>query len=399
MKGRSERPQEELAGKRKREGPFYDNLISDHQVFIDPVSDDRAPEGEVRAEGTTPEQETREQETREERTSQKWRTILGPYGGADLRRSLTQILTSVVPFFIFWYAAYSALTVGYWLTLILAVPTAGFVMRLFLIQHDCGHGSFFKSQKVADFVGFWLGVATFTPYRYWRKTHAYHHAHSGDLGFRGLGDVDTITVSEYLEKPFLGRLRYRLYRHPFVTLGLGGFFVFALKHRYPWDIPRRWKREWASVWKTNAALAALLVLASLTIGLKAAVIVHLPVLIVTGTVGVWLFYVQHQFEDTYWNEHTDWSYFEAGLQGSSYLVLPKPLQWVTASIGIHHVHHLSARIPNYRLQQCLDENPELQHVTQITIWDGIKTLRLALWDEDSRRLISFREARRLATAV
>ena len=402
--GRSERPQEELAGERKREGPFYDNLISDHQIFIDPVSDDRAPEGEVRAEGTTPEQETpeqgtREQETGEERTSQKWRTILGPYGGADLRRSLTQILTSVVPFFIFWYAAYSALTVGYWLTLILAVPTAGFVMRLFLIQHDCGHGSFFKSQKVADFVGFWLGVATFTPYRYWRKTHAYHHAHSGDLGFRGLGDVDTITVSEYLEKPFLGRLRYRLYRHPFVILGLGGFFVFALKHRYPWDIPRRWKREWASVWKTNAALAALLVLASLTIGLKAAVIVHLPVLIVTGIVGVWLFYVQHQFEDTYWNEHTDWSYFEAGLQGSSYLVLPKPLQWVTASIGIHHVHHLSARIPNYRLQQCLDENPQLQHVTQITIWDGIKTLRLALWDEDSRRLISFREARRLASTV
>ena len=400
--GRSERPQEELAGERKREGPFYDNLISDHQIFIDPVSDDRAPEGEVRAEGTTPEQETpeqgtREQETREERTSQKWRTILGPYGGADLRRSLTQILTSVVPLFIFWYAAYVALTVGYWLTLILAVPTAGFVMRLFLIQHDCGHGSFFKSQKVADFVGFWLGVATFTPYRYWRKTHAYHHAHSGDLGFRGLGDVDTITVSEYLEKPFLGRLRYRLYRHPFVILGLGGFFVFALKPRYHWDIPRRWKREWASVWKTNAALAALLVLASLTIGLKAAVIVHLPVLIVTGIVGVWLFYVQHQFEDTYWNEHTDWSYFEAGLQGSSYLVLPKPLQWVTASIGIHHVHHLSARIPNYRLQQCLDENPQLQHVTQITIWDGIKTLRLALWDEDSRRLISFREARRPAS--
>ncbi|MCH8812714.1 MAG: fatty acid desaturase [Gemmatimonadetes bacterium] len=272
-------------------------------------------------------------------------------------------------------------------------------MRLFLIQHDCGHGSFFKSQKVADFVGFWLGVATLTPYRYWRKTHAYHHAHSGDLGFRGLGDVDTITVSEYHEKTFLGRLRYRLYRHPFVLLGLGGFFVFALKHRFPWDIPRRWKREWASVWKTNAALAAILVLAGLTIGLKAAMLVHLPVLIVTGTVGVWLFYVQHQFEDTYWKEHTDWSYFEAGLEGSSYLVLPKPLQWVTASIGIHHIHHLSARIPNYRLQQCLDENPQLQHVTRIGIWDGIKTLRLALWDEDSRRLISFREARRLASTV
>ena len=396
--GGVEGPREELAGDQKRAGPFYSNLISDHQIFVDPVSDGQAPGGQAREE-ETPDAETPDQGIPEERISQKWRAILGPYGGADLRRSLTQILTSVVPLFIFWYAAYRALSVGYWLTLILAVPTAGFVMRLFLIQHDCGHGSFFKSQKVADFVGFWLGVATLTPYRYWRKTHAYHHAHSGDLGFRGLGDVDTITVSEYHEKTFLGRLRYRLYRHPFVLLGLGGFFVFALKHRFPWDIPRRWKREWASVWKTNAALAAILVLAGLTIGLKAAMLVHLPVLMVTGTVGVWLFYVQHQFEDTYWKEHTDWSYFEAGLEGSSYLVLPKPLQWVTASIGIHHIHHLSARIPNYRLQQCLDENPQLQHVTRITIWDGLKTLRLALWDEDSRRLISFREARRLASTV
>ena len=398
VEGPREELAEELAGDQKRAGPFYSNLISDHQIFIDPVSDGQAPGGQAREE-ETPDAETPDQGIPEERISQKWRAILGPYGGADLRRSLTQILTSVVPLFIFWYAAYRALSVGYWLTLILAVPTAGFVMRLFLIQHDCGHGSFFKSQKVADFVGFWLGVATLTPYRYWRKTHAYHHAHSGDLGFRGLGDVDTITVSEYHEKTFLGRLRYRLYRHPFVLLGLGGFFVFALKHRFPWDIPRRWKREWASVWKTNAALAAILVLAGLTIGLKAAMLVHLPVLMVTGTVGVWLFYVQHQFEDTYWKEHTDWSYFEAGLEGSSYLVLPKPLQWVTASIGIHHIHHLSARIPNYRLQQCLDENPQLQHVTRITIWDGLKTLRLALWDEDSRRLISFREARRLASTV
>ena len=372
--GRTEGPPEAPAGRQNREGPFSNNLISD-----EPVSDARG----------------RGEEVGEERTAGEWRKILGPYDGADLRHSLTQILTSAVPFFVFWYAAYRALSVGYWLTLILAVPTAGFVMRLFLIQHDCGHGSFFKSQKVADLVGFWLGVVTLTPYRYWRKTHAYHHAHSGDLGFRGLGDVDTITVTEYYEKPFLGRLRYRFYRNPLVLLGVGGLFVFALKHRYPWDIPRRWKREWASVWKTNAVLFTILVLLGLTIGLKAALLVHLPVLLVTATVGVWLFYVQHQFEDTYWHEHADWSYFDAGLQGSSHLVLPKPLQWVTASIGIHHVHHLSAQIPNYRLQQCLDENPELQHVTRITLWEGIKTLRLSLWDEDSRRLVSFREARRL----
>jgi omega-6 fatty acid desaturase (delta-12 desaturase) len=380
---------EELAGPRNREGPFYENLISDDSIFHEPVSDAPSAGERVREEPNPGEQ------TREDQTADKWRKLLQSYGGADLRSSLTQILTSALPFFFFWYASYRALSVGYWLTLILAVPTAAFVMRLFMIQHDCGHGSFFKSQQVADRFGFWLGVLTLTPYRYWRKTHAYHHAHSGDLGFRGLGDVDLITVSEYYEKPFLGRLRYRLYRHPFVLLALGGLFVFAFKHRYPWDIPRRWKREWASVWKTNAVLLAIIALLSLTIGFKAAVLVHVPVVTLTGMVGVWLFYVQHQFEDTYWNEHTDWSYFEAGLQGSSHLVLPKPLQWITASIGIHHVHHLSARIPNYRLQQCLDENPDLQHVSQITIWGGIKTLGLTLWHEDSRRLISFREARRL----
>lgn len=330
-----------------------------------------------------------------ERTPQEWREILEPYRGMDLRSSLTQIVTSAVPFLVCWYAAYRALAVGYWLTLLLAVPTAAFVLRLFMIQHDCGHGSFFKSRKVADFVGFWIGVVTLTPYRYWRKTHAHHHSHSGDLDFRGLGDVDTYTVSEYYEKPFLGRLRYRLYRNPLVLLGLGGLFVFGLKHRYPWDIPKRWKREWASVWKTNAALLGILVVSSLTIGLKALALVHLPVLLFTGTAGVWLFYVQHQFEDTYWQQHADWSYFESGLQGSSHLVLPKPLQWITASIGIHHVHHLSAHIPNYRLQQCMDENAELQHVTRITIWEGIKALGLALWHEDSRRLVSFREARSL----
>jgi omega-6 fatty acid desaturase (delta-12 desaturase) len=334
-------------------------------------------------------------QTEAERSSEEWREILGPYRGMDLRSSLTQIVTSAVPFLVFWYASYQALSVGYWLTLLLAVPTAAFVTRLFMIQHDCGHGSFFRSRKVADFVGFWIGVVTLTPYRYWRKTHAYHHSHSGDLDFRGLGDVDTYTVSEYYRKPFWGRLRYRLYRNPLVLLGLGGLFVFGLKHRYPWDIPRRWKREWASVWKTNAALLAILVVSSLTIGVKALLLVHLPVLLFTGTVGVWIFYVQHQFEDTYWQEHADWSYFESGLQGCSHLMLSKPLQWITASIGIHHVHHLSAHIPNYRLQQCMDENVELQHVTKITIWDGIKALRLSLWHEDSRRLVSFREAKNL----
>ena len=331
----------------------------------------------------------------EKRTSESWRALLGPYSGPELRRSVTQILTSAPPYFLFWYASYRALDVSYWLTLVLALPAAAFLTRLFMIQHDCGHGSFFKSRKVADTVGFWIGVLTLTPYRYWRKTHAYHHAHSGNLDFRGFGDIDTLTVSEYYGMPLLGRLRYRAYRHPFVLLGLGGLYLFLLKHRYPWDIPRRWKRAWISVWRTNAVLAAIVALMWLTIGLKAFVLVHLPILLYTVSAGVWLFYVQHQFEDTYWHEHEEWSYFDAGLEGSSHLVLPKWLQWITASIGIHHIHHISARIPNYKLQECLDGIPEFQKVTKVSIWDGIKTLRLSLWHEDTRRLVSFSEARRL----
>ena len=332
----------------------------------------------------------------EQQVAAHWRKRLEPYYGSDPRRSVTQLLTSVPPYLLCWYGAYRALSVSYWLTLALSVPAAAFLIRLFLIQHDCGHGSFFKSRKAADTVGFWLGVLTLTPYRYWRKTHAYHHAHSGDLDFRGLGDVDTLTVKEYYGRPFLGRLRYRVYRHPLVLLGLGGLYLFVLKHRYPWDIPRRWRRAWISVWQTNAALAAVVGLMWLTIGLKALVLVHFPILLLSVTGGVWLFYVQHQFDDTYWREHDKWSYFDAGLVGSSYLVLPKPLRWITADIGIHHLHHISARIPNYRLQECLDATPELHNVTKITIRDGIRSLRLSLWHEGSEKLVSFREARRLA---
>jgi omega-6 fatty acid desaturase (delta-12 desaturase) len=329
-------------------------------------------------------------------SAKRWSDILRPWGRADARRSMVQLLTSGPPFFLCWYASYRALSVSYWLSLALAVPTAVFLTRLFMIQHDCGHGSFFKSQNTANRVGFWIGVLTLTPYRYWRRTHAYHHAHSGDLGFRGFGDIDLITVREYYEMPFLGRLRYRAYRHPAVFLGLGGVFVFVLKHRFPWDIPRRWRREWRSVWKTNAALAGIALFMWLTIGLKTFAVVHLPVLLLTVTPGVWLFYVQHQFEDTYWREHENWGYVDANLRGSSHLVLPKVLQWVTASIGIHHVHHLNAKIPNYRLQECLDSNPELQGVTKLTPWEAIKTLNLSLWHEDSKRLVSFTEAKGLA---
>jgi omega-6 fatty acid desaturase (delta-12 desaturase) len=329
---------------------------------------------------------------------QQFNEMVAPYLGADTRRSLIQFTVSLVAFAALWYASWRALEVGYWLTVLLAVPTAGFLMRLFMIQHDCGHGSFFRTRAARDGVGFFIGVLTLIPYQYWRKTHAYHHAHAGDLDFRGFGDIDTLTVAEYRSRSPMGRLAYRIYRNPFVLFGIGPLFHFVVKHRFPWDIPRSWKQAWMSVWMTNVCIAALVGAVVWAIGWRDFVAVHLPVIAFTTSAGVWLFYVQHQFEDTYWHRHEEWDYFDAALQGSSLLVLPRPLQWITANIGIHHVHHLNARIPNYRLEECMEANPELQKVTRIGIRDSFRLTRLALWDEDALELISFREARQRAAA-
>ena len=330
----------------------------------------------------------------------KFNALVEPFVGADDRRSVLQLLTSVIPFVTLWILAWRALDVGYWLTVLLALPTAGFLMRMFMIQHDCGHGSFFTSRRARDVVGFCIGVLTLVPYQYWRKTHAYHHAHSGDLDFRGFGDIDTLTLREYRARSFWGRMAYRVYRHPLVLFGIGPLFHFVVKHRYPWDIPRNWTQAWRSVWLTNLALAILTAGVVVLVGWKAFLAVHVPVVLFTTSLGVWLFYVQHQFEDTYWHRHDDWDYYDAALQGSSCLALPRPLQWITANIGIHHVHHLSARIPNYKLQECMDAVPEFQEVTRLTLRDSWRLTRLALWDEDALELISFREAgRRLPRAA
>ena len=329
-------------------------------------------------------------------TVERWNAILAPYLGADTRRSLIQLATSAVPFLLLWYAAYRALEVGWWLTLLLAIPTAGFMMRLFMIQHDCGHGSFFRSRAARDWLGRAIGVALLTPYDYWRKTHAYHHAHSGDLDFRGFGDVDTFTVREYLSWSRWKRLRYRLYRNPFVLFGFGPLYQFVFKHRYPWDAPRSWKAAWKSVWGTNVALVAVVAVMWITIGLKSFLLVQVPMTLIASTIGMWMFYVQHQFEHTYWHWHQSWDYYDSALHGSSYLVLPKPLQWITANIGVHHVHHMSSRIPNYKLQQVHDENPEFHVVRKVTLKDTWRLLTLSLWDEDRRKLIRFRDLGRLA---
>jgi omega-6 fatty acid desaturase (delta-12 desaturase) len=343
------------------------------------------------------------QNTAQDRAAERERALrftrmLEPYWGADTRRSVTQLLTSAVPFVAFWYAMLRSIEVSYALTLLLALPTSGFLMRLFIIQHDCGHGSFFRSRRARDWVGFVIGVVTLIPYQYWRKTHAYHHAHSGDLDFRGFGDIDTLTVREYQALPRLRRLAYRLYRNPIVLLGIGPAFHFVVKHRYPWDIPRDWKQAWRSVWWTNAAIAGIVLALGLAVGWQRFLMVQLPVTLFTASVGVLLFYVQHQFEETYWHRHGEWDFFDAALRGSSFLELPKPLQWITGNIGLHHVHHLSSRIPNYRLQECMDANADLQTATRIGLLDGWRLLGLTLWDEEARRLIGFGELARMRSA-
>jgi len=328
-------------------------------------------------------------------TSRHLIDILAPYREPQLRRALSQLANSAIPFALLWAAMLYSIDYGYWITLLLAIPASGFLLRLFMIQHDCGHGSFFKLRMANDMVGGAIGVLTLVPYRYWRKTHAIHHKTSGDLDHRSFGDIDTLTVNEYLALSKLKRLRYRLYRNPFILLILGPAYQLILKHRFPADIPRSWKREWASVHKTNLALLAILILAWQTIGLQRLLMVQLPISLLSGSIGIWLFYIQHQFEDTYWRHHKEWDFIDAGIRGSSHYDLPKILQWFTANIGLHHIHHLSSRIPNYRLQKCCDENEQLRRVTRVTLGQSFKCLLLSLWDEEQGGLVGFRHLKTL----
>ncbi|MBI3675762.1 MAG: fatty acid desaturase [Proteobacteria bacterium] len=287
-----------------------------------------------------------------------------------------------------------SLGIGYWLTLLLALPTAGFLVRLFMIQHDCGHGAFFRWRLLNDWVGRALGVLTFTPYDYWKRNHTVHHAGSGNLERRGTGDIMTLTVSEYLGRSVLGRFLYRLYRNPLVLFGVGPAYLFFVQHRLPLDQMRAGWRPWASTLVTNAGIVAIAGVMIWLVGLGPFAAVQLPVMLLAASIGVWLFYVQHQFETVTWAHDNEWSLAEAALLGSSHYDLPAVLRWFTANIGVHHVHHLSSRIPYYRLGEVLRDHPQLRGIGRVTLWQSLRSIRLALWDENTQKLVSFRDALR-----
>jgi len=324
-----------------------------------------------------------------------WNSVIPRYQSPRVRSSLWQICNSFLPLFALWYLMVLSLDVSYFITIGLSFIAAGFMARIFIIQHDCGHGSFFKSQKANDAVGMLASVLTLTPYHYWRKSHAIHHAGAGKLDKRGIGDIYTMTVDEFLAKSRWGRFWYRVYRHPVVIFVLAPTFMFGVLYRFPISRMNALRQVEASVWLTNLAIAAIATAMMMWVGWKTFLAVQLPITIVTSSLGMWLFYVQHQFEDTYWSTSNEWDFAAAAIQGSSFYRLPKVLQWFTGNIGFHHVHHLSPKIPNYLLEKVHTEVPEVQGASVLTLRTSLRSIPLTLWDERRKKLISFSQLKKL----
>jgi acyl-lipid omega-6 desaturase (Delta-12 desaturase) len=323
-----------------------------------------------------------------------WKKMVQPFQASDARKSVWQVFSSFVPFFLLWFLMYLSLQYSYWLTLLLALPTAGMVVRIFIIQHDCGHGSFFKSRQANDRLGVICGLFTLTPYHQWRKSHAVHHATAGNLARRDVQDVYTMTVREYNAASPQKKLRYRLYRNPITLFVITPMTLFLVLYRFPGPFSRR-KERLGVLWN-DLAIVGIVLVVSLLIGFRSFLLVHLPIIFIASTVGTWLFFVQHQFEETYWADGEEWDYATAALKGSSFYKLPRVLQWFTGNIGFHHIHHLSPRIPNYLLEECHKQNPELQDVATLTLTSSLKSTFLSLWDEDEKKLVSFRQAQKMA---
>jgi omega-6 fatty acid desaturase (delta-12 desaturase) len=320
-----------------------------------------------------------------------WREIVRRYQDPCLRRASWQIATSIGPYVLLWYLLYLTRGQSWWITGALAVLAGLFLVRIFIIFHDCGHGSFFRSKRANDILGIMTGILTFTPYHHWRWEHAVHHAGAGHLERRGRGDIWTLTVDEYNSAPKWKRAAYHFVRHPLVIIGLLPFTLFVIAHRIP--AGEASKRDRASVHWTNFALLVLAAGMSLLFGVVPYLLIQLVVIMVGGGLGVWLFYVQHQFEDVYWETGENWDFAAAALEGSSYYKLPKILQWFSGNIGFHHIHHLSSRIPNYHLERAHHSEPLFQSVKPITLLGSLKTLNFRLWDPERRKLVGFRQAR------
>jgi omega-6 fatty acid desaturase (delta-12 desaturase) len=320
----------------------------------------------------------------------QWATIISRYQKTVMWKAIFQLASTFVPLAVVFYLMYRSLALPYIVTLLLAVPAAGLLVRTFIIMHDCGHGSFFKSRRANEIVGWITGVMTLTPFAQWRKDHALHHASSGDLDRRGHGDIDTITVKEYLARTPEQRRKYRFTRHPLVLLGLGPLYLMLSQRRLMKNASLN-ELQHFSVYSTNAAIAAIVIGFSWWIGFGNFMAIYFPAIFIAASAGILLFYVQHQFEDTYWNEHGEWDYATAAIRGSSYFKMNPVLQWFTGNIGLHHVHHLGPRIPNYNLKRCHEENELFHSVTVLTVPAAIRTLSLRLWDEEERRLVPIAE--------
>ncbi|QQZ64282.1 fatty acid desaturase [Paenibacillus sonchi] len=314
---------------------------------------------------------------------------MAPFEKTNQGASIRQLINTLVPLVVLWMAAYFSLQVSYGLTLLFAVPAAGFVIRTFIIFHDCCHGSFFNNRKANDIIGTLTGVLTLVPYRQWKHSHSIHHAGSSNLDKRGIGDIWIMTVEEYIAAKPLKRLYYRIYRNPLIMFGVGPIAVFLIQYRFNARGARR--KERMNTYLTNVSIALLYSTLIWAMGWQAFLLVQLPVVFVSGCLGIWLFYVQHQFEDSYFEHEEEWSYVSAAVEGSSYYKLPKLLQWITGNIGFHHVHHLSPKVPNYNLELAHNASEPLKHATTITIGTSLKALHFRLWDEENKGFVGFKE--------
>lgn len=323
-------------------------------------------------------------------TNQNWLKDLESYQNPSISKSLWQLLNTIVPLLLLWTGAYLSFSISIWLSILLTIPAAGFLVRAFIIFHDCGHHAFFRSRKANDIVGVFIGLITFFPYHYWKYEHSVHHAGNGNLSRRGMGDITTLTVNEYRELSHGKRLLYRLYRNPLIMFGLGPLFLILVQYRF--NRKGAGRKERFNTYLTNGVLLAVLAFGCWALGWERFLLVEGLTLYLAGLAGIWLFYVQHQFENSYFEQAENWDYVTAALRGSSFYKLPKVLQWITGNIGFHHIHHLGPRVPNYNLQRVYDQFTYLQEVTTVGLRSSLKCLRFRLWDEEKKKFVGFKGA-------